>query len=160
MSASPRHHSFALLRSPLLSIEQLITQWQQVDRSEAEALFQQLTSPLVEKALYVASPSLYQIWQDWREGVTTLPPVAARLALWRYVIRMSSRSTPFGLFAGVSTVKLTERTCGDGLADEVEEATRPDMGWLTTLINTHRATANDPIPVNLSPQQQPLPVGQ
>ncbi|MBO0931884.1 lantibiotic dehydratase [Fibrella aquatilis] len=135
MSTSPRHHSFALLRSPLLPIDCLITQWQEADRSETDVLFQQLTSPVVEKALYVASPALYRIWQDWRDGVIAIPPLTARLALWRYIIRMSSRSTPFGLFAGVSTVKLTEHTCGDGSTNEVDEATRPDMGWLTTLIN-------------------------
>lgn len=136
MTTSARcHHSFALLRSPLLPIDQLLARWQGIAESDHSQLAEWFSHPLVDKALYVASPTLYQIWQDWREGVTTTPTSAAQMALWRYVIRMSSRCTPFGLLAGVSAVKVTECTCGDIASDTPVLSVRPDMEWLTALIS-------------------------
>ena len=134
--SSPHHYSFALLRSPLLPIDQLLAQWQGIIESDHSQLAEWLSHPLVDKALYIASPTLYQVWQDWRDGVTPTLTSAARLALWRYVIRMSSRCTPFGLFAGVSAVEVAERTRGVVASDKPVASIRPDMGWLTALISS------------------------
>ncbi len=136
MAASSRyHHSFALLRSPLLPIDQLLKRWQGSTESDLSQLVEWISHPLVDEALYIASPTLHQVWRDWREGVTLTPTSAARLATWRYIIRMSSRCTPFGLFAGVSTVGVAERTCGIIAWDKSLLSVRPDMGWLTALIS-------------------------
>lgn len=48
-----------------------------------------------------------------------MPTQEAQLALWRYIIRMSSRSTPFGLFAGVSKEVMGSGTIG-GVIKEFE----------------------------------------
>ena len=67
-------------------------------------------SETMRQTLYLASPSLYQVLISWLATPTTLPPPAAQLALLKYSIRMSTRATPFGLFAGIGIVHLGHRT--------------------------------------------------
>ena len=125
--------SFALLRSPLLPIDQLLNQFKQTEQSPDEQLRQWLNHPDVERALFVASPALYDVWKGWQQNPDQLPLLPARLALWRYVIRMSSRSTPFGLFAGVSTAFLANKTTGEVADNDFTSITRPDSAWLLAL---------------------------
>lgn len=124
---------FALLRSPLLPIDQLLNQFKQNEQSPDEWLRQCLNQPEVERALFIASSDLYDLWKGWQQNPDQSPLLPARLALWRYVIRMSSRSTPFGLFAGVSKVFLADRTTGDATSSDVTGITRPDSAWLLAL---------------------------
>ncbi|MBK9797693.1 MAG: lantibiotic dehydratase family protein [Holophagaceae bacterium] len=57
----------------------------------------------VREALALASPDLSARLVPWREGSLGGPAaMAVARALLKYLGRMSSRSTPFGLFAGVS----------------------------------------------------------
>lgn len=68
------------------------------------ALRAQIRQPAVREAVALASPDLAGRLDAWLEG--TLDDAAARgveRALVKYLSRMSSRATPFGLFAGVST---------------------------------------------------------
>jgi class I lanthipeptide synthase len=88
-------------------------------------------NPLVRRALAVGSLTLVEALER------TLPSSHAaahtRSRLLRYLIRMSTRPTPFGLFAGValgywgSTSDLT-------LTGRTHTRTRPDMEWLMTFI--------------------------
>ena len=59
--------------------------------------------PDIREALYVASPDLEASLEAWVQGALT-PERAQRVeqSLVRYLTRMSSRCTPFGLFAGCS----------------------------------------------------------
>ena len=59
------------------------------------------------EALYVASPVLQEECQKWRRGELTDAKRLAKLrsSVVRYYTRMSSRCTPFGLFAGCSLVE-------------------------------------------------------
>ena len=59
--------------------------------------------PEVSEAIFLASPSLHAeipLWLSTPDGERGL---RVEKALVRYVMRMASRSTPFGLFAGCST---------------------------------------------------------
>lgn len=58
--------------------------------------------PLIQRAIAVASPSLLQSLSHWREQPQTANGRRTELSLCRYLCRMSSRPTPFGLFAGCS----------------------------------------------------------
>lgn len=58
---------------------------------------------IVREAMALASPDLASRLQAWLEGSLKHPEAQnVERALLKYLSRMSSRSTPFGLFAGVS----------------------------------------------------------
>ena len=56
--------------------------------------------------------------------------------LLRYLIRMSTRPTPYGLFAGVALVEWGTATSLALASEDPRTRTRPDMGWLTDLVAT------------------------
>ena len=88
-------------------------------------------APLVRQALAVASPSLLSaLDRDGNGG-----PGSARLerTLLRYLIRMSTRPTPFGLFAGVGVARWADRT-DLSVAGPPRTRTRLDMEWLLRLV--------------------------
>ncbi|MDV2444466.1 lantibiotic dehydratase [Elizabethkingia anophelis] len=64
-------------------------------------------SPLFLEALYLASPDLYDEVIKWKkrqkEDLTTQIPQHLKNTLLKYFIRMSTRCTPFGMFAGVDS---------------------------------------------------------
>nr|SBO96043.1 Lanthionine biosynthesis protein LanB [Nonomuraea gerenzanensis] len=89
-------------------------------------------APAVVAALQVASTDLAAALARTAPG----HPKADRIGrkLLRYLIRMSTRPTPFGLFAGVALTQWGH--CTDlALAKEPPRTrTRPDLGWLTDLV--------------------------
>lgn len=53
----------------------------------------------------------------------------------RYVTRMSTRPTPFGVFSGIGLGEFADRTTARlGAEALAEQRVRPDMGWLLALI--------------------------
>lgn len=56
----------------------------------------------VREAMYIASPSLVEAVPQWREDPDSERGAKTERALVRYLSRMSTRATPFGLFSGVS----------------------------------------------------------
>src|SRR5829696_1143248 len=84
-------------------------------------------APEVRHALAVASPSLLAALDRAGPG----DPGSARLEgkLLRYLIRMSTRPTPVGLFAGVGVARWAGRT-DLALAGPPRARTRLDMEWL------------------------------
>ncbi|PBC76053.1 thiopeptide-type bacteriocin biosynthesis protein [Streptomyces sp. TLI_235] len=90
-----------------------------------------LADPRVLRALAVASPDLLEALR--RPGASTRDAARAELKLARYLIRMSTRPTPYGAFAGVSLAGWGDRTTLTVRNDGDRIRTRPDMGWLTEL---------------------------
>ncbi len=90
-----------ITRSPLLSLNHYIAKvLTSNDLSELKLAYQ---DPIVQQALFLASPVLLEENRKWQLGeVTGSDESRLAQALWRYLLRMSSRCTPFGLFAGVS----------------------------------------------------------
>ncbi|MFD4657789.1 lantibiotic dehydratase [Kitasatospora sp. NPDC058444] len=90
-----------------------------------------LADPRVRRALAIASPDLLDALQ--RPGAGPRDAARAELKLARYLIRMSTRPTPYGAFAAVSLARWGERTTLRVREDADRIRTRPDMGWLTDL---------------------------
>ncbi|MFJ6381110.1 lantibiotic dehydratase [Kitasatospora sp. NPDC092039] len=90
-----------------------------------------LADPRVSRALAVGSPDLLDALQ--RPGASARDAARAELKLARYLIRMSTRPTPYGAFAAVSLAGWGERTTLSVRNDADRLRTRPDMGWLTEL---------------------------
>ena len=92
----------------------------------------ELTSnPLVRNAIHAASESLGRAADAASQGRPPDPVAAAAL---RYLIRMSTRPTPYGLFAAAGLARwgsCTDLHIADGSR---RHRTRPDMGWLTSWV--------------------------
>ena len=120
---------WVLVRSPLLPVERYAELRSGTD-SEA-GLPQAVRDPVVRRAIAVASPSLFE-----RLGRPPSSPSALRrwrLAVLRYLIRMSTRPTPYGLNAAVSLAGWGAKTDLELGSGEVVRA-RLDMGLLDALI--------------------------
>jgi thiopeptide-type bacteriocin biosynthesis protein len=90
--------------------------------------------PLVRTALAIGTADLSAALERIRPG----DPASARARdrLLRYLIRMTTRPTPFGLFAGVGVVEWGDTTDAALAAEPFRTRARPDMGWLMDLVAT------------------------
>jgi len=133
---------WAIVRAPLLPVESYLdlARSQAPTESEAggptkvEAAWRSrlLADPRTRAALAVGSPSLYKAIHREEGSGKHDPDTDAKLL--RYLIRMSTRPTPYGLFAGVALAQWGSRT-DLALADSRPlTRTRPDMAWLLRLV--------------------------
>lgn len=92
-----------------------------------------LLDPSVRLALLVASRSMSEALE--RDRARGRRDERVRSKLLRFLIRMSTRPTPYGMFAGVCLAHL-DRATDFTLSGEVQRRIRPDMAWLIHLIST------------------------
>lgn len=131
---------FVLMRAPLLPVESYCalsgppdtdptTEMPSIDREACSLL---PADSAIRLALAVGSLSIFQAL----ERTTPSDTGAFRLIgkLLRYLIRMSTRPTPYGLFAGVALVRWGARTDLSLAAITPHRRIRPDMGWLLRLV--------------------------
>lgn len=107
------------------------------DRERVRAkLKEAIQRPDIREAIFVASPDMEETIEPWLSGALQ-GEKAERVerSLIRYIVRMASRATPFGLFSGCST-----GTWANDSHLEVESATqglrhtRLDMDYLCELV--------------------------
>lgn len=142
-----QNFSSFILRSPLFPfnfIEPLISG---ISTPE-EKLLEVCRLPVVNEAIFLASPDLYAQMKEWLDGGLTDRKKKERLyyGLMRYILRMATRPTPFGLFAGFSLGKWAEEG-QEGRVELPEQPfyerhTRLDMNYLCALAQD---LANHPI---------------
>ncbi|EIF2122595.1 lantibiotic dehydratase [Listeria monocytogenes] len=94
----------------------------------------------IREAILVASPSLYQsidvIKKENRDKCKEKKLKQVSNSLVKYISRMSTRATPFGLFSGVCEGNVTdEKKIVFEAFDEVHKRTRPDMEWLLAYVH-------------------------
>ncbi len=141
---------FFAWRTPLLTLDELVT-WadaapldgaplnEAVLATKRTALRQRLQTlidrPEIREALFLASPTLEGSLASWLEAPTTERGIKVERSLIRYFSRMSARSTPFGLFAGVSIGRLgaSDTPFTLGPRDSYRRHTRLDGDYLTAL---------------------------
>ncbi|AKD55848.1 lantibiotic dehydratase [Spirosoma radiotolerans] len=125
---------FFVLRRPLFAIDDYLAIQQRLQEgtSLADALQTVYTDLRCQEALFYASPAVHTLLVDWLGG--RLKPTDSFLfTLYKYYIRMTTRSTPFGLFAGISLGAWG--TISDLQArPAVTRNVRLDMGLLSQLI--------------------------
>lgn len=113
-------------------------------RTPAKAFKSQLTEkeiisllkdPGFLETVFLASPSLYHAILDFNAGTLTSKSQKGVLrSAAKYIIRSHSRSTPFGLFAGTSTLKWAEET-SIILKKKILRRTQLDFGFIDRLYN-------------------------
>jgi thiopeptide-type bacteriocin biosynthesis protein len=95
-----------------------------------------LTDELFLEAVYLASPVLLGECLKWRDGLLTGKKEVEKLmrTLTKYYLRMSSRSTPFGLFSGCAVANWSEQSERVVLdSTSIRCHTRLDMHYLCAL---------------------------
>lgn len=130
---------FFVLRIPLLGISHLDDLYGNLlsnERDYNEVIISLFNNPVLQEAIYLASPVLYAQLIKKLQGEAFEPKEAKRLAmsLLKYYTRACSRCTPFGLFATCSVGTISESTriqVGDTLA--ISKHLRLDMDYLCAL---------------------------
>jgi thiopeptide-type bacteriocin biosynthesis protein len=124
MVASLRASGFFVLRAPLLPLEEL-------DRLRADPTYWRslVERPEVLEALHLASPGLVRRLAAGDPDQRVIASVTA------YLVRMCTRATPFGLFAGCSVGEVGEVTAlvVDG-PEGTTRHSRPDTEVLASLV--------------------------
>lgn len=87
-----------------------------------------------KEAIYLASPNLYNSFK--KESLnSTKKEEMLKSSIYRYINRMSTRSTPFGLFAGVGIGHFSNSSNIQlGRLNKYSTRSRPDMEWLLEVI--------------------------
>lgn len=92
-----------------------------------------LDDPKVRLAVLVGSKSLYDAWDRDRQGGNKKVEQLRRKVI-RYLVRMSTRSTPYGLFSGVALVDMCDSTRIRVSSQAHTRQCRLDMGWLNSFV--------------------------
>ncbi|MDK1290315.1 lantibiotic dehydratase [Pseudoalteromonas umbrosa] len=128
-----KNDKFFVIRTPRLALEQLVAFGD--DNQDTNTLLSAwLATPGVEEAIYLASPSLLERIEQWRTKPDSKQGKKVAHALIKYMVRMCSRPTPFGLFSGIHQGQIDSQTTLTP-AQHVKDTrkTRLDMFYLSAL---------------------------
>jgi lantibiotic biosynthesis protein len=127
---------FVTVRAPLLPVERY---WELTCRDRS---LDMLSDPRVRRALQVGSVSLASAVDRFASCDLTLRDAdRMRAKLLRYQIRMTTRPTPYGLFAGVGLARWADHTDLKVIRTAGRTRMRPDMRWLTNLVRSAEANS-------------------
>lgn len=97
-----------VVRTPLLPLSFYLELLEDYSREKAISKYKK---PIIKEALNLASPELTKELNKWAEAdCFDEKTTALELTLLKYIARMSSRCTPFGLFAGCTVGKIGHET--------------------------------------------------
>lgn len=110
-------------------------------RADAQTLQERLralvATPVIQEALLTGSPDLFRAIPRWQRAPESKKGQRAQAKLLRYLVRMATRPTPFGLFAGVAMGHVgPEMDVRVGPLERNHKRTRPDMQWLLYLVRS------------------------
>ena len=133
-----------VLRTPLLPFniyEHLTEQW----NINEELLKNTLQDIQIRESIFLASPDLITAVNKWLENKLDITKTThLHYSVLKYITRMTTRCTPFGLFAGVSLGNLGEKTnIRLKSREQHTRRTRLDMNYLLAL--TQHLTKNQAI---------------
>lgn len=96
-----------------------------------------LKTDIFKEALYLASRDLLEAFQTEGDKEFDFYPEKLQLSLIKYLVRMSSRCTPFGLFAGCGVGDFSESSTSDKIVVEglksFRTVTRLDMDFVAII---------------------------
>ena len=134
------HFGQFLYRVPFFSYDAIHSRLKDLSCGQAdEFLHEYLSKPAVREAIFLASPSFDKEVALYLEGGIAKSDNAARhdkfvTSAMKYIVRMASRPTPFGMFAGCGIGKVGDE---DRIAPDPENPllrrVRPDTGFLISV---------------------------
>lgn len=130
----------AVVRTPLLPLS-IIFELTEKSKENSEIfeiyLKEIFNQPLLKESIFLASPILYEEAIKWLTNSidSNKEKDRIKLSLIRYLLRMSSRCTPFGLFAGCSIAEISQIETNIYLSEQKDyyRHTRLDMMYLCNL---------------------------
>lgn len=143
------HFSKYILRSPLLPTSFFFNLTKD-DKISIAKFKEACENSVVKEALYLASPNLYRSFEKWLKGTLKTPEAEEKMfyTILKYLSRMSSRCTPFGLFAGTSVGEIgNETSVIRSPISKTKRSTRLDMNYVVAL--SHNIVNNDKISPSL-----------
>ncbi len=132
MKSSLSRTPFLVLRYPSLPLSTFRHIWSEGPEDERLAHLVALIGdhPALQEALFVASPELYAAWEQAR--VTPPEGRSVRklyLTLLKYLIRATTRATPYGLFAGCATLTASQIASRPEQAHALVESPRQSAAY-------------------------------
>jgi len=138
---------FFMVRTPVLSFDNFFLLRDSKNINETILSLYEKNST-IQESIAIASPTLHNILKTGKKEKAQLS------SMLKYLLRMSTRSTPFGLFAFVSLGSWNESTNMEINLRDVKKRARPDMQWLFNLID--RITAQPDLFPELYVRKNPL----
>ncbi|SDW80925.1 thiopeptide-type bacteriocin biosynthesis domain-containing protein [Marininema mesophilum] len=122
---------FFMFRSPLLPFDI----FERLQQSDSNRVLKELVQdPKIKEAIAIASPSLFVALGNL-DSEDAKKKRQAETSIMRYLSRMATRSTPFGILAGLTMGELGDYTEAQlNSSDHHMKRTRPDMEWLLSLV--------------------------
>lgn len=124
-----------LIRTPLLSFDSL----QNNIRNKEEIIENVFVNPVISEAIYLASPILFREMKKEKKKQKDFNRLI--YSITRYITRMTTRCTPFGLFAACSMGEIGDVT-NILLTSNIQRKTRIDMQFLCLLYEKIIKTSN------------------
>lgn len=126
---------YYVLRNPTLHLEVLWRLLSSKNLQQFEAkLLKLLEDEFIEEALFIASPSLYERIQALKSGEKVSEKSQIIASIYKYLSRMATRCTPYGMFAGVSVGNFAESTQIELSPLYRRHIARLDMNYVSELI--------------------------
>ena len=124
-----------ILRTPIFSINYFFKLTQNEVISD-EQLIHEFNNPVISEAIYLASPILYKEIEKWSKSKIRDEKEKKKIknSFLKYLSRLSSRPTPFGLFAGSSIGNIIDHDLIVIESQHNKRHTRLDMNLTGLLI--------------------------
>jgi hypothetical protein len=126
-----------ILRTPIFPVNYFFKLTQN-DIISDEQLINEFNNPIISEAIYLASPVLHKEIEKWTNSETKNDKEKAKIinSFLKYLSRLSSRSTPFGLFGGSTIGNIANQDVIIKESQKNRRHTRLDMN-LTGLLIKH-----------------------
>ena len=121
------------LRTPLFQLDYF---FELTKKKSKEEILKYFDNPISMEAIFMASFDLYKEFKKWQEGgLDTSKTKKLSISLLKYASRMSSRCTPFGIFAGCNAGVFTDSISSiiPKTIDAHKRHTRLDMHYLVNI---------------------------
>ncbi|MEL7002368.1 MAG: lantibiotic dehydratase [Bacteroidota bacterium] len=119
-------HKTVVLRSPLSPIKHAFSEQEIKEKIQTE---------LIQEALFLSSPSLYRQIRPYLEGkLNNRDSERFLISIYKYLTRCANRCTPFGLFAGLGTIKWGDKTKITVENNAIRRFTKLDMDFICSLV--------------------------
>lgn len=106
------HFSLFILRRPIIAVDQLEKFHHAFLEERSSDVLREWYSqnPGAQEAIYLASGALYERFQKWLAGEKVSEADKLEITLYKYLVRMSTRCTPYGFFSLASTGNVGAQT--------------------------------------------------